>query len=97
MVTNYPQLTATQPLTADMVSPGIVGRLVQVMRQAFCALRGHDAMLHFEDNSVRLRCTSCGHESPGWSVGDRRPRLRFAGDARRHVLRRAPRLLRKTA
>jgi hypothetical protein len=33
-----------------------------------------------------LRCTSCGFETPGWDTGDRRPRLRFEGDARRHQL-----------
>ena len=99
MVTNYPQLTAAQPITVtvDRASPRIFGRLMQRMRQVLCALRGHDAMLHFEDNRVLLRCTSCSHESPGWNVGEQRPRLRFAGDARRHVLRRGPVLVRKTA
>jgi hypothetical protein len=33
-----------------------------------------------------LRCTSCGHETPGWETGDRLPRPRFSGDARRHQL-----------
>jgi hypothetical protein len=97
MVTNYPQLTAAQPVTVDMPARGIFGRFMQLIGQAFCGLRGHDAMLHFEDNRVLLRCTSCGHESPGWNVGDQRPRLRFAGDARRHMMRRGPVLVRKTA
>jgi len=43
-----------------------------------------------------MRCTSCGHDSPGWEVGGRAPRQRFEGDARRHAM--TPRLvLRKTA
>ena len=58
--------------------------------------RGHDAVLHFEGKRVMMRCTSCGHDSPGWEVGGRAPRQRFEGDARRHAM--TPRLvLRKTA
>jgi hypothetical protein len=98
MVTNYPQLTATQPVTADLAEPRLLGRFLAFCRQVSCALRGHDSMLHFEENRVRLRCVSCGHESTGWDVGEQRPRLRFAGDARRHRMRRAPILvIRKTA
>ena len=31
-----------------------------------CGLRGHDSVLHFEGKRVMMRCTSCGHNSPGW-------------------------------
>jgi hypothetical protein len=67
-----------------------------------CGLRGHDEVLHFEDHRVQLRCTSCRHESPGWEVGQHPPRLRYQGDARRHLLvtparRPQPVIVRKTA
>lgn len=48
--------------------------------QLLCALRGHDAVLHFEPGRVLLRCTSCGHDSPGWTPAPRSPRPRLAGD-----------------
>jgi hypothetical protein len=44
-----------------------------------CALRGHEAYLHFGPNRVSLQCVACGYESPGWtierpsSIGDRLP------------------------
>jgi len=44
------------------------------VRQFFCGLHGHDALLHFEDNRISLLCTSCGHESPGWEFGRRASR-----------------------
>jgi len=44
------------------------------VRQFFCGLHGHDALLHFEDNRISLLCTSCGHESPGWEFGRRAAR-----------------------
>jgi hypothetical protein len=59
---------------------------VKGLDRLLCGLRGHDAVLHFEGKRVMLRCTSCGHDSPGWCVVGRAPRLRFAGDPRRHAL-----------
>ncbi len=44
------------------------------VRQFFCGLHGHDALLHFEDNRISLLCSSCGHESPGWEFGRRAAR-----------------------
>jgi hypothetical protein len=38
------------------------------VRQFFCGLHGHDALLHFEHGRISLLCTSCGYESPGWEV-----------------------------
>jgi hypothetical protein len=59
------------------------------------ALTG-DAVLHFEGNRVMMRCTSCGHDTPGWEISGQGPRIRYQGDARRHTLK--PRLvLRKSA
>jgi hypothetical protein len=41
------------------------------IHEAFCALHGHDLMLHFEYGRICLRCVRCGHETPGWSTGRR--------------------------
>lgn len=97
MVTNYPQQLTT---TAASVSPegttGIFARAISRMGQIFCGLRGHDSVLHFEGKRVMMRCTSCGHDTPGWEISGRAPRKRFDGDARRHALK--PQLvLRKSA
>jgi hypothetical protein len=75
----------------------LVGRIVESLRQSVCAMRGHDSVLHFEKNKVMLRCTSCGHDSPGWDVGQNRPRTVFEGDAKRHLLRPDAMGLRRTA
>jgi hypothetical protein len=98
MVTNYPQrLTATaaelNTQGTETFSTGVVARIGQWI----CGLRGHDAVLHFEGNRVMMRCTSCGHDSPGWEITGHGPRQRYAGDHRRHML--APRrlVLRKSA
>jgi len=98
MVTNYPQQLTATPATIDAQTAGsLVNRAVSRIGQMFCGLRGHDAVLHFEGKRVMMRCTSCGHDSPGWEVTGRAPRQRYEGDARRHAIV-APRLvLRKTA
>jgi hypothetical protein len=33
-----------------------------------CGLQGHDSVLQYERTRMFLRCTSCGHETPGWEV-----------------------------
>lgn len=66
--------------------PSTLDRAVGRLRQWACALRGHDSVLHFEGNRMLMRCTSCGHDSPGWEISGRAPRQRFEGDRRRHVL-----------
>jgi hypothetical protein len=38
------------------------------VRQFTCGLHGHDALLHFETGRLSMRCTSCGHETPGWDL-----------------------------
>jgi hypothetical protein len=96
MVTNYPQqLTATGMDTQDGAT--MVNRAMRGISEFLCGLRGHDSVLHFEGKRVNMRCTSCGHDTPGWEVSGRGPRQRFEGDARRHVLVPQRLVLRKSA
>ena len=100
MVTNYPQrLTATAAATNldRQTTETLTLRAVTRIGQLLCGLRGHDSVLHFEGNRVMMRCTSCGHDSPGWEISGRGPRRRFSGDHRRHVLASQRLVLRKTA
>ena len=88
MVTNYPQqLAAASEVTPqESQEPGIVNRFATRVGQVLCGLHGHDAVLHFERNRVMMRCTSCGHDTPGWEISSRGPRLRYEGDASRHLM-----------
>jgi hypothetical protein len=99
MVTNYPQqLTADAGVVREKeTSAGAVNRAMRWMGQVVCGWRGHDAVLHFERNRVMMRCTSCGHDTPGWEISGRGPRKRFDGDARRHLLATPRLVLRKSA
>jgi hypothetical protein len=98
MVTNYPQqLASTTEVAQQPGSESFVGRLVSRVGQVICGLHGHDSVLHFEGNRVMMRCTSCGHDTPGWEISGKRPRMRYEGDARRHLLNKPRLVLRKSA
>ena len=98
MVTNYPQrLTATRGVEDVQTVSSVVNRAMARVGQLLCGLRGHDSVLHFEGKRVMMRCTSCGHDSPGWEVSGPAPRQRFEGDARRHRLAPQRLVFRKTA
>ena len=92
MVTNYPQaLTSTGRLiTAEETAPTRASntRMMDLLRQMFCALHGHDSLLHFEQERMSLRCVSCGHETPGWELNETPPTVTVRGDARRHAIAR---------
>ena len=64
------------------------GRVIDRVRQMFCGLHGHDSMLQFEQDRMFLRCVSCGHETPGWSLDETPPTVTIRGDARRHAITR---------
>src|SRR5687767_7071779 len=97
MVTNYPQrLTATAGVEAQTIG-SLMNRAVARFGQLLCGMRGHDSVLHFEGKRVMMRCTSCGHDTPGWEVSGRGPRRRFEGDARRHLLAKPRLVLRESA
>lgn len=99
MVTNYPQqLSAAADVTQRESHDGkLVTRLATKFGQMICGLHGHDAVLHFEGKRVMMRCTSCGHDTPGWEVSGQGPRKRFEGDAHRHLLNKPRLVLRKSA
>jgi hypothetical protein len=98
MVTNYPQwLTAARAERAG-AGNALLSRAFTRLGRVLCGLRGHENLMHFEGNRVMMRCTGCGHDTPGWEIGGRGPRKRFEGDPRRHALASQPRLvLRKSA
>src|SRR5215467_2765273 len=98
MVTNYPQqLTATATELDAQTTGTLTTRAVARFGQWLCGMRGHDSVLHFEGNRVMMRCTSCGHDSPGWEITGHGPRQRYEGDQRRHRLAPQRLVLRKTA
>lgn len=68
-------------------------RLARRLGQVWCGLRGHDEVLAYEGARVLMRCTSCGHDSPGWDTSGRGPRKRFEGDAKRHRIK--PQIVRR--
>ena len=91
MVTNYPhQVAAHQGLqtTSSSAPSGGFARAMEMLSQLFCGLRGHDTLLHFEDERMSLRCVSCGHETPGWELNEVPPTVTVRGDARRHAMAR---------
>ena len=99
MVTNYPrQLVAAASASAEGQPARTLHRVATRVKQTLCGLTGHDAVLHFEGKRVMMRCTSCGHHTPGLEVTGGGPRRRFEGDPARHRMGTEPHLvLRKSA
>jgi len=87
MVTNYPHPVASnERITATDEPHGEGFSVISRVRQMFCGLHGHDNLLQFEQDRMFLRCVSCGHETPGWSLNEAPPTVTARGDARRHAL-----------
>jgi hypothetical protein len=88
MVTNYPQPVAPAVEQVDNAhrADGFGERVLGRMRQAMCALHGHDSLLQFEQERMFLKCVSCGYETPGWELNETPPTVSVRGDARRHAL-----------
>lgn len=63
-----------------------VTNVVARMREAYCGLHGHDSLLQFAQERMFLKCTSCGHESPGWELTETPPTVTVAAPARRPQL-----------
>jgi len=95
MVTNYPQEIVARAVAAARGEGQLVGgwsRVITRVRQFICGLHGHDPLLHFGQQRMSLQCVSCGFETPGWDLNERRPRVRFHGDPQRQRLA-GPRLV----
>lgn len=61
-------------------------RMMDRVREAFCGLHGHDNLLQFQHDRMFLRCSSCGHESPGWELNETPPTLVAAADNQHRAL-----------
>jgi len=69
-----PEATPMRSASTEIqYSEGFSGRVMDRVRQMFCGLQGHDNMLQFEHEHLYLRCTSCGHQTPGWRLNDLAP------------------------
>lgn len=86
MVTNCPQQLTAAGVGRATQSGAFLSRVLTRIRQSLCGLRGHEEVRHFEGKRVMMRCTSCGHDTPGWEISGRGPRQRFEGDQRRHAI-----------
>lgn len=91
LINGTQQLTMGHAVRPRHAREGVIARLVAWLGQFFCGLiHGHHAVLQFEGEKMLLRCTSCGHDSPGWDTRGERPRVKLAGDPRRHAYRTQP-------
>jgi hypothetical protein len=71
---------------------GFGARVLDRIREGYCGLHGHDSLLSFQQDRLFLKCVSCGHETPGWSLSKTRPQIVARPDSRRRALV-APRLI----
>jgi len=88
MVTNYPHPVASGEGISKVANEAQVEgfSMIDRVRQVFCGLHGHDNLLQFEQDRMFLKCVSCGHETPGWSLNEAPPTVTIRGDARRHAV-----------
>ena len=87
MATNLEHV-ATQAVTATpavALVRSLWERAARSIQSAVCGLHGHDPMLQVHEGRMFLRCTTCGHETPGWRLPDRRPVAQAARDAGRQT------------
>jgi hypothetical protein len=62
-------LRATRSAQGDSESlEELVSIIATSLARLICGLRGHSDMLHPAPNGLSLRCTLCGHETPGWEI-----------------------------
>ena len=88
MVTNYLHPVTSEGAmepAADGARAEAVGVLDRV-RQMFCGLHGHDNLLQFEQDRMFLRCVSCGHETPGWTMNEAPPIVTARAEPRRRAV-----------
>ena len=98
MVSNFPRLWETPPeIPPGDETPqaeGLGERVLDRIREAFCGLHGHDSLLQFQQDRMFLKCVSCGHESPGWSLNETPPTV-VADTENRPQAQVGPRLIRE--
>ncbi len=70
---------------------GPVVAVLEAVRHLVCGVQGHDYLLRFERDRMYLKCLSCGHESPGWELPERRPTVTARAEPSSSLSR--PRLL----
>jgi hypothetical protein len=91
MVTYYPHRVASRGRfetgnATHRATDGLTTRALNLAKQAFCGMHGHDSLVQFEPDRMFLRCVSCGHESPGWALDKTPPTVKIRDDARRPAL-----------
>ena len=91
MVAYYPHRVASRDRfetenDAHRADDGLGSRVLNQVRQAFCGIQGHDALVQFESDRMFLKCFSCGHESPGWVLDEAPKTVTTRGEARHRVL-----------
>ena len=69
-------------MTGETVVAGMFDRV----RQMYCGLHGHDSLLSFEHDRMFLKCTTCGHETPGWDLNEVPPTVSEAANAARQPM-----------
>jgi hypothetical protein len=62
---------------------GFGERVLDRLCEAICGLSGHENLMQFRQDRMFLKCVSCGHESPGWSLKEPSPTPATRGDGRR--------------
>jgi hypothetical protein len=82
------QVASRQGNDAHQADDGLAKRVLNQVRQSFCGMHGHDSMVQFEHERMFLRCVSCGHESPGWTLDKTPLVVKTRDNARRHALSR---------
>ena len=90
MVSNFPGLFgAPDKIISRPETPQAEGfgeRVLDRIHEAFCGLQGHDSMMQFGHDRLFLKCVSCGHESPGWSLTEAPPKVSAHADNHRRAL-----------
>jgi hypothetical protein len=73
-----------QSATTEVGGSGDISTVVlERLGQIVCAMHGHDNLIQFEHHRMFLKCASCGHETPGWTLPNRRPVARVSDVRRR--------------
>jgi hypothetical protein len=100
MITSAPASTMTARSRMSSVEehhPGLFSTALTWVHHAVCGLHGHDPVLQYERDRIFLRCTSCGHETPGWDVSRNPGSVRSMREEERRELHRGLAVARKIA